>query len=291
MRESWVAIWPLAVAALFLTGCASSNSGDDLLAEKLKPEKSGIWRDKGKKDYVDTGGANRGRKFTGTYQAGNDILTGSAARSFTLPDEGDADITLNLVDVPIVQAAKTVLDEVMEFNYSVDGRVTGNVTLQTTKPISRRALMIAFESVLRENGAALIEQNGVYRVVPMAGATRAISAIETGIPEPTRPGVRTYLVPLRYVSAEEIKNVLETLVPEGVILRADNARNLMILAGTDEEIMTLKETIALFDVDWMKGMSFALIPVKISDLAAMVTELDTIFDTKKGPSRGIVRFI
>lgn len=291
VRESWGAIWLLAFAALFLVGCAGSIPGDDLLAQKLKPEKSGGWRQKTKKDYIDTAGTNRNKKFTGAYQTGNNILTGSIGSSYTLPEEGDADITLNLVDVPIVNAARTVLGEVMELNYSVDGRVTGNFTLQTTKPISRRALMIAFESVLRENQAALIEQNGVYRVVPLAGATRTISAIETDIPEPTRPGVRTHVVPLRFVSAEEIKNVLETIVPEGVILRADSTRNMMILAGTDEEISTLKGTIALFDVDWMKGMSFALIPVKISDPGAMVTELDTIFDTKKGPSRGIVRFI
>lgn len=291
VRERGVAIWLLAVAALLLAGCAGSISGEDLLAQKLRPEKSGGWSHQSKKDYVDTAGNDRRKKFGGATQTGNDVLTGSTRSSYTLPEDGDADITLNLVDVPIVQAAKSVLGEVLELNYSVDGRVTGNVTLQTTKPISRRALMIAFENVLRENAAAMVEQNGVYRVVPMAGATRAISAVETDIPEPTRPGVRTHLLPLRYVSAEEIKNVLDSLVPEGVVLRADNARNVILVAGTDDEVVTLKETIALFDVDWMKGMSFALIPVKISDPGAIVTELDTIFDTKKGPARGIVRFI
>lgn len=292
MRENWGAIWLLAVAALLLAGCAGSIPGEDLLAEKLRPEKSIFGgRKKTNDGYADTAAGNGRKKFTGAYQTGNDLFTGSTSSSYTMPEDGDADITLNLVDVPIVSAAKTVLGEVMELNYSVDGRVAGNVTLQTSKPISRRALMIAFESVLRENAAALVEQNGVYRVVPMAGATRAISSIETDIPEPTRPGVRTHAIPLRYVSADEIKSVLESLVPDGVILRADNARNMMILAGTDEEVSTLKETIALFDVDWMKGMSFALIPVKTSDPGAIVTELDTIFDTKKGPSRGIVRFI
>lgn len=293
LRAHWGIIWLLAVAALLLTGCTGSISGDDLLAQKLRTEKSsqGGARKKAHDGLIDTAANERGGKFAGAYQTGNDLFVGSTSSTYTLPEESEDDVTLNLVDVPIVTAAKTVLGEIMEFNYSVDGRVAGNVTLETSKPISRRALMIAFESVLRENAAALVEQNGVYRIVPMAGAVRGIGAIETGIPEPSRPGVRTYAVPLRYVSAEEIKNVLDSLVPEGVILRADTARNMMILAGTDEEVSTLKETIALFDVDWMKGMSFALIPVKTSDPGAIVTELDTIFDTKKGPSRGIVRFL
>ncbi|WP_119392170.1 type II secretion system secretin GspD [Taklimakanibacter lacteus] len=292
MRENWGAIWLLAVAALLLAGCTGSISGPDLLAEKLRPEKSTFGARPKKQDgLIDTVSGKRGQKFVGAYQPGNDLFVGSTGPAYSLPDEGDADITLNLVDVPIVNAARTVLGEVMELNYSVDGRVAGNVTLQTSKPISRRALMIAFENVLRENSAALVEQNGVYRVVPLAGAARSISAIETDIPEPTRPGVRTHVIPLRYVSAEEIKGVLASLLPEGVVLRADTARNMMVLAGTDDEIATIKDTIALFDVDWMKGMSFALIPVKTSDPGAIVTELDTIFDTRKGPSRGIVRFI
>jgi len=286
LRVFWVA-----VAALLLVGCAGSIAGDDLLAQKLRPEKSSYSNRQKKDGYIDTKASEGRRKFTGAYQSGNDLLVGSTSPSFTLPDEGDADITLNLVDVPIVSAARTVLGEIMEFNYSVDGRVAGNVTLQTSKPISRRKLMIAFEKVLRQNAGALVEQDGVYRVVPLAEATRTIGALETGIPEPTRPGTRSHVVPLRYVSADEIKNVLDSLVPDGVVLRADSARNVMILAGTDEEVATLKETIALFDVDWMKGMSFALIPVKTSDPGAIVNELDTIFDTKKGPSRGMVRFI
>jgi general secretion pathway protein D len=41
----------------------------------------------------------------------------------------------------------------------------------------------------------------------------------------------------------------------------------------------------------MRGMSFALIPVKTSAPAAIVQDLDQIFDTKKGPLKGVVRFV
>src|SRR5206468_13126338 len=59
----------------------------------------------------------------------------------------------------------------------------------------------------------------------------------------------------------------------------------------DQEIANLKETIALFDVDWMRGMSFALVPVKTSDPQSIARELDTIFDTSKGLSKGMIRFV
>jgi general secretion pathway protein D len=41
----------------------------------------------------------------------------------------------------------------------------------------------------------------------------------------------------------------------------------------------------------MRGMSFALVPVKTSDPQAIARELDTIFDTRKGLSKGKIRFV
>jgi general secretion pathway protein D len=258
------------------------------LADKLaaKPAKAAY----AAKPSTALGGSLTGSHFTGAYVAGTDEFVGtSAARSF--PGGAEEDITLNLVNVPLAQAAKTVLGEVLELNYSLDGRVNGTVTLQTTKPISRPRLMAAFESVLRDNGAAMVEQSGLYRIVPAQEANRTIATLETDQSEPSRPGLRTHLVSLNYVAASEIAGVLQSIVPEGVVLKVDSERNLLILSGTDQEIANLKETIALFDVDWMRGMSFALVPVKTSDPQSIARELDTIFDTSKGLSKGMIRFV
>src|SRR5205807_7981425 len=103
--------------------------------------------------------------------------------------------------------------------------------------------------------------------------------------------LRTHIVSLNLVAAGEIAQVLQAIVPDGVVLKADSGRNLLILSGTDREIASLKETIALFDVDWMRGMSFALLPVKTSDPQSIARELDTIFDTSKGLSKGMIRFV
>jgi general secretion pathway protein D len=278
----------MVLSGILLEGCATSLPGGDLLAEKLTPKPP---RTAGKPARSTALTDSAGSRFNGAYVAGSDSFVGSAAA--TLPaDEGAEDITLNLVNVPLAQAAKTVLGEVLELNYSLDGRVNGTVTLQTTKPISRSRLMSAFEAVLRDNGAAMVEQGGLYRIVPAAEATRTIATIETGGSEqPSRPGLRTHLVSLNYVAAQEIAGVLQNLVPEGVILKIDSGRNLLVLSGTDQEIATLKETIALFDVDWMRGMSFALVPVSTSDPQSIARELDTIFDTAKGLSKGMIRFV
>ncbi|MFL5258598.1 MAG: type II secretion system secretin GspD [Hyphomicrobiales bacterium] len=275
-------------SALLLSACTTSLPGNDLLAEKLAPKPSKAARIAPPSAVL---GADRTvSHFEGAYSTGTDKFVG-VGDTQALQDEAGEDITLNLVNVPLPQAAKTVLGEVLELNYSVDGRVNGAVTLQTTKPISRSRLLSAFEAVLRDNGAAMVEQSGVYRIVPAQEATRTVASLETDEQEPGRPGLRSHVVSLNYVSASEMAGVLQSIVPEGMILKVDAGRNLLIVSGTDREITNLKDTIALFDVDWMRGMSFALVPVKTSSPQAIARELDTIFDTDKGLSKGMIRFV
>ena len=198
---------------------------------------------------------------------------------------------LNLVAVSIPQAAKSVLGDVLDLDYSVDGRVAGTVTLQTSKAISRSQLLELFEAVLRDNGAAIVASGNSYRIIPSAEAARTTTPLETGSGDPSLPGIRPEIVSLRFVSAENMSEVLEPMIPQGMLLRADALRNVLILTGTAREITAIKETISVFDVDWMQGMSFALVPVKSSSPAAIVQDLEQVYVTRKGPLKGILRFV
>jgi len=52
------------------------------------------------------------------------------------------------------------------------------------------------------------------------------------------------------------------------------------------------EAISIFDVDVMKGMSFAIVPVKTSQPAAIADELKTVFASGgDGPTAGMVKFL
>jgi general secretion pathway protein D len=52
------------------------------------------------------------------------------------------------------------------------------------------------------------------------------------------------------------------------------------------------EAISIFDVDVMRGMSFALVPVKISDPGAIADELKTVFASEReGPMADMVQFL
>jgi general secretion pathway protein D len=288
-------IFFLLIVATCLQSCTANQTGENLLEDKTTSRGHPVTnqkQDRLSRFLSGNDGQASEQNFDGFTQQGNDQLLG---HPITLDpkayDKTSEDVMLNLVAATIPQAAKAILGDVLELDYSVDARVVGAVTLQTPKAISREKLLQLFESILRDNGAAIVQGGGTYRIVPLAEATRSTAPLEIGTGQSETPGVRPQIVPLRFVSADNMREVLDPLIPQGMLLRADAGRNALILSGTPREIAAIKETISIFDVDWMRGMSFALVPVKSSSPASIVQDLEQVFDTRKGPLKGILKFV
>ncbi|WP_316237227.1 type II secretion system secretin GspD [Bradyrhizobium sp. SZCCHNR1015] len=202
-------------------------------------------------------------------------------------------VTINLAGVPVPQAAKMVLGDILGVKYTVDPGIEGRVTIQTPRPVARAAVIDLFQAALRANNAAVVNNRGIYRIVAadqtaVSAAYRTDEVADGG--EMVGNGLQ--VVQLKYVSASEIRRVVEPIAPRGGVVRVDDARNLITLSGNRQEIAAMMEAIALFDVDTMKGMSFALIPVKTSAPDAIATELKSVFASDRdGPMAGMVQFV
>ena len=204
---------------------------------------------------------------------------------------GGDGITLNLVNTPIPQAAKTVLGDILGLNYMVADKVAGTITLQTSAPVPRAGLVDAFEVALKASGFSIAQSNGFYRVVPTNALAQLGAPVSRKRPTDA-PGVQFQIIPIRHVAAAEMKRVIEPIVAQGSVTRVDETRNLLVVSGTNSELANINALIAMFDVDTMKGMSFGLFPVKTSDPEAIAGELETVFGVDKdGPLKGVVRFI
>ena len=129
------------------------------------------------------------------------------------------DITLTFVDTDIREIARVVLGKTLKLNYTIDPGVQGTATLEIDKPLGRPALLALFETVLNQNGATLVERDGVYRIMP-AGGGAALATIAT----PEAVGSGTQIVPLRFASAKDLATVIEPYVPKA-------ARSLRIRAA------------------------------------------------------------
>ena len=203
-------------------------------------------------------------------------------------------VTINLVSASVGEVAKTILGDILGVNYIVSERVKATITLRTSRPVDKAGVIEIFEAVLRAEGAALVVEGGVYKIIPSSEAAAGGAPLR-----PTRArtgsstvGLSTEIVPLRYVAAPEMERILKSAAPQAGVLRVDSARNLLILSGTRTELASMRELIEVFDIDSMRAMSFGLYPIETSDPEAIAHELDTIFaNDKDGPTKGIARFI
>ena len=207
---------------------------------------------------------------------------------------GDGDVTLNFEAADLHEIIKVVFEEILEANYLIDPRVQGVATIHTTRSIPKENVLVVLESVLQTNGAALIKEADLYKVVPIEDAKKEITIPTVGSYQGTQStGFGTHVVPLKFVSAMEMKKLLESVSKESATsVQVDATRNILILSGTRGRISNLMETIRIFDVDWLKGMSFALFPLQYADPKILSDELTKMLGGESaGPLAGIVQLL
>lgn len=199
--------------------------------------------------------------------------------------DGDGTVSLNFVNVDIRDAAKAVLGDILGLDYVVEASVQGTVTVETAQPVAPAEILPAFENGLRAAGMGLVKRAGGYAVVPLAEARRQPALVGS-----QSPGFGTEAVTLRYVGAAQLKKLFDPIVPENAI-QADPSRNVLLLTGSGADRVSLRAMVEQFDVNWLHGMSFALITVQRADSRRLVEELNQIINAEGSPSAGLVRLI
>ncbi len=207
----------------------------------------------------------------------------------TPPATGAQDIVLNFEGADLREVVRVVMGDMLSENYTIDPKVNGTVTIHTSQPINRAGVMPILETMLRMNGAAMVKENGAYKIAPIAGALRGSSTPQMGA---VQPGYGVQVVPLQYIGAREMAKILEPLMPEGSILRVDESRNLLMLAGGEAEMRHALETVGVFDLDWLAGMSVGLFTLKSGDVKSIMPELELLLgDKSKSPFAGMLRIV
>ena len=198
-------------------------------------------------------------------------------------DEEPGDITLNFENTNIREVVKVILGDLLEVNYLLDPGVQGGVTMQTTRPLRRDALLPTLETLLQMNGGALVLSNGLYHVVPAGKAMKGTltpQLADAAAPLPTGYSVR--VVPLRHIGANEMNGILQPLIREGNVVRVDTRRNLLVLAGAGRELEYIMETIRTFDVDWLDGMSVGFFELEFASVENVNRDIEAILGASGG---------
>ena len=216
---------------------------------------------------------------------------GSKVSSDQKKPAGEGKYSLNFDAADLGEVAKIILSDMLKEGYVLSPKVAGSVSLQTTEPLHKEELLPTLEMLLRINGAVLIKRDGLYRIEPEAvGAQMAgTSGMKS---KKLKPGYQIKVVPLKYVGAIDMSEILAPILPPKAVIKVDPARNILMLAGTRDELTKAMDLIDTFDVNFIAGMSFGLFSLENTDAAATVTEIKEIFNGgEKSPLTGMLRFI
>lgn len=204
---------------------------------------------------------------------------------------GPEEASLNFESLDVREVAKVILGDYLKQSYTVHPAVQGSITFRTVRPIPLKDLLPTLEMLLRQNNAAVVREEGIYKVLPVNQVRGSITPQLGGSTLPIPAGFSVLAVPLKYVGAREMFRLLEPFAPAESI-RVDEVRNIIIIAGDEREMRHLVDTIDLFDVDWLAGYSMGLFPIRSADVKTLVQDLDKVFGASaQSPLAGIVRVI
>lgn len=290
----------LLVMALFLVSCASDPpAATEAGRVAATPQSTEASSGKDQDTSHDTGRASGEPDLSSEEERGDTIrkgsgvfVQGSGTGAGNAYAEGDG-VTLNFENASLPEFLRVVFESILKENYLLDPSVNGTVTLHTTRSVTQDTVLPIVEAVLEQNGAALIRDEGMFKVLPLGDAASASGSPAVGrYPSSRQKGYGIQVVPLQHVAASELEAILGPFVPEGSSLSIDTTRNVLILSGPRYRLDDLLATVRMFDVDWLAGMSFAMFRLEYADAVSVVEEIETIIDTGGDtPLAGIVRVL
>ncbi len=289
----------LALAGVLLAGCASFSGqhtahdstvlepGRSAVSEATRLAEGEVLIDAEADEDDESTQFSETELFAGT----GIFIDESASRPRTEPPGDDGEITLNFEGQGIQEVVHAILGHMFQENYVIAPGVSGEVTFSTAKPIKREQIMSVLEMLLRWNNATLIWREGRYHVVPISEAVRGNLVPRTDSAGNAR-GYEVMVVPLEFLSPGKMAEMLEPWVREDAVFHADNARNLLFLAGTSYELNNYLQIINTFDVDWLAGMSVGIFNLQRIEVDELLPELEGVFGQEgETPLAGMFRFM
>ena len=191
------------------------------------------------------------------------------------------DVSLDFEQAPLTEVIHAIMGDILGLDYIVEHPINGEVTVRTRTPVPRDQLLEILESLLQANKALMIrDKEGRYFISgssEMSKLNPNFSAASTNT-----VGYNNVIVPLQYIGAKNMAEILRPVADESAFVLIDPVRNLLVLGGTSNQLAGWQEIITSFDVDLLKGMSVGIFPIENSSVADIDAALASLLGKEGG---------
>ncbi|MEN9902304.1 MAG: hypothetical protein RL651_968 [Pseudomonadota bacterium] len=196
----------------------------------------------------------------------------------TTPGAQAATITLSFQNADVAPVAAAVAKAVGQ-TIIVDPRVKGKITLNTPKPVTPQTALDMFSSSLRSASFALVQVNGMYRVVPDADARVQGNTVLTQN-NPEGDQVVTRVFKIKQDSASNLVNVLRPLLTQNSSITANPGNNTLIVTDYASNVKRVAKLLESMDDPSIGDVQAVHLKYAVAlDVASILTK---VVDTNSG---------
>ena len=184
-----------------------------------------------------------------------------------------ATITLSFNNADIESVASVVAKTTGQ-TILVDPQVKGTITLISNKPVTKTKALDSFSTALRTSGFALVETNGIYRVVTQADAKLVSTSVTTGKVKQEGDQIITRVFKLNYESANSLLPVLRPLVSPNNTINAYPGNNTIVVTDYASNIQRISELLDSIDAPTSSDVQTIKLRYAIAlDIASMLNKV------------------
>jgi type II secretory pathway component GspD/PulD (secretin) len=161
-------------------------------------------------------------------------------------------VKFNFDDADLYSVIQTILGIALKVNYVIDQRVKGRVTFRSATPVARENILPLLEVILRLNGMAVVEDGGIYRILPIGEITREPAPIGFG----RNPGdvavegkAVLQVVPVRHILSSELVRLIAPFVSSTATVVDVPKNNQIVVVDTDASVKRILQLVNIFDSD------------------------------------------
>jgi general secretion pathway protein D len=158
-------------------------------------------------------------------------------------------IMLNFQNADIETVVSTI-GEMLKINYIVAPGVSGKITIQSHKKVPLSELFSIFQTILEFNGFTAVKDGSFYRIVPIDSAKQQPVKVESGKSPfiPKDSSFVTQSVPLEFVEANDVANIVRNLMPRGTDIIVYEPSNMLIVTAAPSGILKLLKLLEVIDI-------------------------------------------
>ncbi|MCK6431660.1 MAG: type II secretion system secretin GspD [Aquabacterium sp.] len=184
-----------------------------------------------------------------------------------------APVTLNFVNAD-VEAVTRAISALIDQPILVDPRVKGTITVYSEQPIPVREAYYNYLAALRGLGFALVDNNGLLKVVPEAEAKLQAGTVSVGAVQARGDQVITQVFRLNHENPNNLVAVLRPLISPNNTINANAGSSTLVITDYADNLARIGRIIAALDQPAAAEVEvIALQHAVAADIAALLQKL------------------